>query len=714
MPGTRKRPLTSRRRRVDEEGEEDGEVATDLVDDSQSEASIASDADGDADDSDLSEAETAPSLTSAKAKSNAIGAKNDVKPLNVLPPDDGLSPAIARSDTNFTALRDTDVMMNGLKISEGAAGDDEGMDFDGGGDTRLSGDTPQAGDSASANRLETFAERKRREHDEYKKKRDSDPAFIPNRGAFFMHDQRSAAGQNFRGQFGRGRGRGRGMVGGPFSPANMSMPPEATDGPWQHDLHQTVNEMSPPHRPQPVMQPTAVPPHVPSHNHHQPAHFVKPALPAPKAAPVRSFSSTVQTGSLNVRVSLLGMKAPIVFQGVPAKQHTRLPNHRPPLRRDKPVRISLPDHPPRYIFPTIDRSFIFIPRALRPNQQGFGRGRGRGGFGSYGGFSSRRTSAYGGSVYSPSVAMSRRSSMAREMGRDGLVSPAGSVMSRAGGPVERPVVRLPPGGQHPSGPHSVTSPSGGTPVVNMPPPQTYPLPQKPNFRENWQGQIPMHQPRPQKTISVAGIESPASIKFHAPQQVEQQPFHQQVPAHMNGANGATAPTEPPTFYPHSRQLSYPSQASTGTPLSNIPERAIHAPAFQPFQQPGFPPQAFPMQPGFYYPPPANGPQPQFAAPGMVPMFVPNPQAAGYVMPVPPPPTSTAPTSAPPPAMMAYEQNGMTYYYDPSQMYQQPAEGYAPASYAVPGMGGMMTPSPDGYYYPQVPVPAQGQVFYPQQ
>jgi len=63
-------------------------------------------------------------------------------------------------------------------------------------------------------------------------------------------------------------------------------------------------------------------------------------------------------------------------------------------------------------------------------------------------------------------------------------------------------------------------------------------------------------------------------------------------------------------------------------------------------------------------------------------------------------------------MMAYESNGMTYYYDPSQMYQQPTEGYTPASYAVPGMGGMMTPSPDGYYYPQVPAP--GGVFYQQQ
>ena len=51
-------------------------------------------------------------------------------------------------------------------------------------------------------------ERRRREHEEYKKKRDADPAFVPNRGAFFMHDHRHAgpAANGFR-PFGRGRGR---------------------------------------------------------------------------------------------------------------------------------------------------------------------------------------------------------------------------------------------------------------------------------------------------------------------------------------------------------------------------------------------------------------------------------------------------------------------------------------------------------------------------
>lgn len=591
-------------------------------------------------------------------------------------------------------------MLNGLTIKDKSAEDDV-VDFE----TGTAADAP-APAVAALDRSETFAERKRREHEEYKKKRDSDPAFIPNRGAFFMHDQRSAPAQHGPRPFG-GRG-GRGGIGGPFSPANLRKhAPEATDSPWQHDLHETVNDANanlPASHPQsaPTSLPaqTATPAPLPQYSR-------VPAAPTPKPHQPRNFSTTRHTHNAPVRVYLPNMKEPIKFQNVPIRQHTRLPNHRPPLRRDKPVRISLPPSAPRYIFPTVERSFIFIPRALRPNQQGFGRGRGRG-FGSFnGGFSSRRTSAYGGSVYSPSVAMSRRSSIAHEMGRDTLASPAGSIMSRAGGyDPSRPVVRLPPGGPKlPNGP-AVISPQSGTPSGGFQ--QPYPLPQKPTYRENWQGQLPMHQPRPQKTVSVAGIESPASMTFNPPQQQEQQPFHQQIPVH---ANGGAPPTEPQAFYSHGRQPSFPNQATTGTPLSNIPERAIHAPAFQPFQ-PGFQTQGFPVPPqGYYYPQP--GAQAPYMPPGgMVPMFVPGAQQSGYVMPMAPPPpppppaVQTAPANTTQPATVAYESNGMTYYVDPSQLYAPPMEGYPQTSYAVPGMGGMMTPGPDGaYYYPQQMQPA---------
>ena len=71
------------------------------------------------------------------------------------------------------------------------------------------------------NHAEAAYEHSRREHEEYRRRRDADPAFVPNRGAFFMHDYRTAApsGNGFR-PFGRGRGGrgGRGGVGGPHAP----------------------------------------------------------------------------------------------------------------------------------------------------------------------------------------------------------------------------------------------------------------------------------------------------------------------------------------------------------------------------------------------------------------------------------------------------------------------------------------------------------------
>ncbi|MBE7181674.1 MAG: TerD family protein, partial [Terriglobus roseus] len=44
-----------------------------------------------------------------------------------------------------------------------------------------------------------------------------------------------------------------------------------------------------------------------------------------------------------------------------------------------------------------------------------------------------------------------------------------------------------------------------------------------------------------------------------------------------------------------------------------------------------------------------------------------------------------------------------------QQFPAPVEGFASQGYTMPGMGGMMTPTPDGsYYYPQMP---PGAVYY---
>jgi len=456
----------------------------------------------------------------------------------------------------------------------------------------------------------------------------------------------------------------------------------------------------------------------------------------PSRTPINRTMATEKTlGTVQVRVFFPPLKEAISIPGLLVKQYTKLPDHRPPLRRDKPVRISLPGCEPRYIYPAADRSFIFIPRALRPNQQKL-RGKARSGLGSIGGWS-RRTSVFGGSyyggagsyyagsTYTPSVAMSRRSSLAPDLGRDFLVSPTGSTISRPPLPIDnsRPVVRLPPQAQPPptasvsvaAGEASAATaqemsgagvPAESSSINDLPQPQTHPLPQKPAFHENRPNSIPMHQPRPQKTVSVENIESPV-------QQQYQQAFHQQYPVQVPNGYGAEA---------HARHPSYPSQHSAGTPLSQIPERAIHAAPFQPnaFQQQGYYGQPYPVMPpqqGYYYPsayPGAGG-----APNAGVPAFVPGSQAA------PPgayPQQQREPSGAqangqggtPGPNLVAQEANGMVYYYDANQLPAVPSYPAYPAPQAyVPGvmnMGGNFTPSPDTFYYP--PAPA-GMVYYQQ-
>lgn len=469
------------------------------------------------------------------------------------------------------------------------------------------------------------------------------------------------------------------------------------DAPWAHDLHESVAQPEMKTAPE---KPLALGPNA----QNQTSSFVK------SQPPNRSFSSTTKIGNVQIRVFLGGLSDPIVFSAVPVNQHTRLPHHRPPLRRDKPVRISLPEMPIRYIFPATERSFIFIPRALRPNQQGFGRIRGRGSFGggysAFGGLSSRRTSAYAGSAYSPSIALSRRSSLARKVSAEGVGFVAGASQTKMA-----PVVRLPPAAEQ----TSTLNQSGVTlaPTVNLPQPSAYPLPQKPTFRENRPTALPMQHPKPQRTLQVADIDSPATLEFNPPQQQQQLPFHQQVPAQIAGQSYQSDPSQ----YPHSRHPSHPSQASASTPLPQIPERAIHAQPFQPFpyQNPqSFYPQPFP--PPMYYYPPID--QTTGAPSAAAPAFVPG-QPYQYPIPLAPAPAPVAlaqtQTQTEQPSqgnLVAQEVNGMVYYLDPAQVAAntENAAPYAPAGFALPppggvvGMGGMMTPPiyypPPSAYYPQ--------------
>ncbi|KAK7750916.1 hypothetical protein SLS62_007179 [Diatrype stigma] len=301
-----------------------------------------------------------------------------------------------------------------------------------------------------------------------------------------------------------------------------------------------------------------------------------------------------------------------------------------------------------------------------------------------------------------------------DIGRDFIVSPSGSAISRPPLPLDasRPVVRLPPQSrpeqQMPviDGVVAEQPPDGMQSTINdIPQPQTHPLPQKPIHQENHAyASVPMQQPRPQKTLSVADIEPPTLHQTLS--QPYQQAFHQQVPVQVSNGLGQDA---------HARHSSYASQHSTGTPLSQIPERAIHAAPFQPQpaqypQQPYYPPYQMNLAPqGYYYPQPNY---PSTVAPSAAaPAFVPGVQQGQ--------PQSEPPASQPSGQtqsgsnLVAQEINGMVYYFDASQI--QPMTNYppypAPQNFPMAGnMNGMATPNQEGYYYPP---PAPGVVYYPQ-
>ncbi|KAI1140364.1 CASC3/Barentsz eIF4AIII binding-domain-containing protein [Hypoxylon sp. FL0543] len=711
VAAVRRRKMIGHRRRVEDEGEDEGGLdQLDIDDESLTDGSMASEDPDPADDSDTSNVDEASPTTPAAPKLNSQAAngngnvKRSQSKSSVGPPSKN-----SRKPTQ-NAVSDTEFMLNNLSISSEAA-PVQVLNFEEVAEPPSKSSAPivVSSNSTSANAdhpQEAPVDRRRKEHEEYRRKRDEDPSFVPNRGAFFMHDHRHAgpSANGFR-PFGRGpRGRGRGGVGGPFAPINHQIQSPAdptTNGPWAHDMHEIVAQ------PIHVRQPR------PSFTDDGPPNgdgFI-PTCPTSTTPINRTMATEKHVGNVQVRVYIPGMKEPVIFPGIQVRQYTKLPDHRPPLRRDKPVRISLPNFPPRYIFPATDRSFIFIPRAMRPNQRL--RGKPRSGLGSIGGFS-RRTSVFGGSVYAgsaytPSVAMSRRSSIAPELGRDYIVSPTGSTMSRPPLPYDaaRPVVRLPPQGrtepQLPAVDGALAEGLAGVgqpAVSDLPAPQMQPTAQRPMFQENRPVALPMHQPRPQKAVSVAGIESPEMHQNST--QPYQQAFHQQVPVQVSTSLGQES---------HVRHPSYPSQHSTGTPLSQIPERAIHAAPFQPnqFAQPNYyqPYQMMQPQQGYYYPP---APYPSANAP----TFIPGAQQAHSQGEAP----SSQPNgqNTPNSNLVAQEVNGMVYYYDASQL--PPMAAYtpypAPQGYPMPGgvvgMNSMVTPSPDGYYYPPT---APGAVYYPQ-
>ena len=207
----RKNLLITSRRRVDDEGEdEEGSIPNGLDDDSLSEGSVMSDADDDAD----AEASEASEVESMERKNTRVGP--GMNGHTEAPGDDQTSKLSLPTKTPLAlAMHDTEAMMNGLKFAEDGDGQDE-VHLDEMGDQSHAELVNQATvDNQVDSAIGDTTEKRRREHEEYKRKRDTDPAFVPNRGGFFMHDHRSAVpGHNGFRPFVKGRGRGRGTVDG--------------------------------------------------------------------------------------------------------------------------------------------------------------------------------------------------------------------------------------------------------------------------------------------------------------------------------------------------------------------------------------------------------------------------------------------------------------------------------------------------------------------
>ena len=291
--------------------------------------------------------------------------------------------------------------------------------------------------------------------------------------------------------------------------------------------------------------------------------------------------------------------------------------------------------------------------------------------------------------------------------REGILSPTDSVISRhPPGLVDasRPVVRLPSAGL-PSAIIHAPGINGHAPVptANAQPAQMSQIP-LPMMYGSHSTSIPMHQPRPQKAVSLADIESPTSFHFKAPPQQQEQPFHQQVPTHIVSSytddKAGAQPVQP----------TVPAMAGV-TPLSQIPEGAAFAQGIQPYSVGGQAYYGAPYNNGaMFYPPMPDGGSfgLQMGGPAMAPSFIPGSQShqVSYMSP------AGAVGGGISGNMLAHESNGMVYYYNPS-IYAPDAQGAMPQfqmtnGNLMPMANGMPAPAP--FYHQPVP-PA---MFFPAQ
>lgn len=188
MAPYRRPKIGASRRRREDDGEEEGSIAGELEDDSLSEGSAVSHQDDEDADGEVSEASDENSVSPRIDRTN--GYINGVHRGGA---EKGRSPSSGKRLLAST-MSDTEAMLNGMKISE-QTGEVAEIRFEDMKEDQESQADNQTGRTSAPlpteSKRETFAERKRREHEEYIKARDENPAFVPTRGGFFLHDKRS-------------------------------------------------------------------------------------------------------------------------------------------------------------------------------------------------------------------------------------------------------------------------------------------------------------------------------------------------------------------------------------------------------------------------------------------------------------------------------------------------------------------------------------------
>ena len=203
----RKSLLASRRRTRPDEGEEEESVVGDFEDDSLSEGSAASPGDEgpEFEGSESSGDERTPAQnTAATSKSNRGKVPTEKSP--VVSSKDATKPQVE----DFQLPPDTEAMLHGVKADQQVQETEE-LRFEELAASENADTVQPAAVLPKAPQNENPAQRARREHQEYIRQRDANPAFVPNRGGFFLHDDRNSTSvAPTARQFGRGRGRGYG------------------------------------------------------------------------------------------------------------------------------------------------------------------------------------------------------------------------------------------------------------------------------------------------------------------------------------------------------------------------------------------------------------------------------------------------------------------------------------------------------------------------